>query len=113
MRIFLSVEYRKGQLATLMSSGKWLNNGDPAHIALSPDGLVIAIGSGTRLSIHSAASGETLAQIDEVHAGLEEICFILHQSIANSDIWSLLFALKFIWRSVQPEIKDMTSAAIY
>jgi hypothetical protein len=57
-----------------MTSGKWLNDGDPAHIALSPDGLVIAIGSGTRLSIHSAASGETLAQIDEVHAGLEEFC---------------------------------------
>ena len=66
---FSVVDYRKGQLATVLVTGKWPYSNQPTHLALSPDGLVIAIGSGFSLYLYSALSGEPMAQIDAIHSG--------------------------------------------
>ena len=82
---FTSVDYRQGQLATLLVSGKWTKSvgNDAACIALAPDGRVLAIGSGTSLYVYSAASGELLAHIPDVHSGnISIICG--HHDCANN-----------------------------
>lgn len=64
------VDYRQGQLATLVVSGKWKSEGnEPARVALAPDGRVVAIGSNCSLYIYSAANAELLAHIPDIHAG--------------------------------------------
>jgi len=64
------VDYAKGQLATLVSSGKWpARAGTSAFVALAPDGLIVAVGAATSLFLYSAATGELLAQIDDIHTG--------------------------------------------
>lgn len=63
-----NIDYAKGQLATLVSSGKWpARAGTSAFVALAPDGLIVAVGAATSLFLYSAATGELLAQIDDIH----------------------------------------------
>lgn len=66
----IQVDYRQGQLATLLVSGKWKGEGnEPARIALAPDGRVVAIGSNSSLYIYSTVNAELLAHIPDVHSG--------------------------------------------
>ncbi len=71
---FTIVDYRQGQLATLVVSGKWKSEGnEPARVALAPDGRVVAVGSNCSLYIYSTANAELLAHIPDVHAGNKPI----------------------------------------
>ncbi|XP_057365706.1 transducin beta-like protein 2 isoform X3 [Daphnia carinata] len=64
-----NIDYRQGQLATLLVSGKWKGEGsEPARIALAPDGRVVAIGSNSSLYIYSTVNAELLAHIPDVHS---------------------------------------------
>ncbi len=73
MLIFLGVfpvNYRQGQLATLIISGKWDSAGiEKARIALSPDGRVVAIGASTSIYLYSAINAEQVARIPDAHNG--------------------------------------------
>ncbi|EFX87653.1 hypothetical protein DAPPUDRAFT_207577 [Daphnia pulex] len=64
-----NIDYRQGQLATLVVSGKWKSEGnEPARVALAPDGRVVAIGSNCSLYIYSTANAELLSHIPDIHA---------------------------------------------
>ena len=63
------VEYSKGQLATLVTTGKWTYDQLSAHVALSPDLNVVAIGTDSSIYVYSASSGEFLSEIKGVHNG--------------------------------------------
>lgn len=64
------VDYRQGQLTTLLTSGKWkLAGSQSGCIALAPDGRVLAVGIGTSLYVYSTLNGEQLAHIPDVHSG--------------------------------------------
>ena len=70
MSVFFLVNYRQGQLATLIVSGKWDSAGiEKARIALSPDGRVVAIGAGTSVYMYSALNAEQIALIPDAHNG--------------------------------------------
>jgi len=64
------IEYSKGQLATLVTKGKWPYEGQSAHVAISPDLHVIAIGTNSSILIYSASSGELLSEIKGVHTSI-------------------------------------------
>ena len=64
----VAVDYSKGQLATVLSTGKWTSDGQPPHIALSPDFHVVAIGTDSSIYIYSASSGELVSEIKGVHS---------------------------------------------
>jgi len=61
------IEYSKGQLATLVTTGKWTYDQLSAHVALSPDLNVVAIGTDSSIYVYSASSGEFLSEIKGVH----------------------------------------------
>ena len=63
------VEFSKGQLATVLTTGKWTNGHQPAHVALSPDLNVVAIGTDSSIYIYSTSSGELLSELKGVHNG--------------------------------------------
>jgi len=73
LSIFLCVfpvNYRQGQLATLIISGKWDSAGiEKARIALSSDGRVVAIGASTSIYLYSAINAEQVAHIPDAHNG--------------------------------------------
>lgn len=67
---YFTVDYKQGQLATLVVSGKYKGAGlGPARVALSPDGRVVAVGSGTSIYCYSTLNGELSAHIPDVHSG--------------------------------------------
>jgi len=61
------IEFSKGQLATVLTTGKWTNGHQPAHVALSPDLNVVAIGTDSSIYIYSTSSGELLSELKGVH----------------------------------------------
>ena len=70
--IYFIVDYRQGQLATLIVSGKWESAGNErARISLSPDGRVVAIGAGTNIYMYSTLNAELVAHIPDAHNGMQ------------------------------------------
>ena len=86
------VEYSKGQLATLVTTGKWTYDQLSAHVALSPDLNVVAIGTDSSIFVYSASSGEFLSEIKGVHNG-KFFCPFLAWSTHKLLLFSVLFLI--------------------
>jgi len=61
------IEFDKGQLATVLTTGKWTNSHQSAQIALAPDLNVVAIGTGSSIYVYSGLNGELLSEMKGVH----------------------------------------------
>lgn len=66
--LYKIVDYKQGQLATVLVTGKWKNSSQ-AKVALSPDGRVIAIACESSIYFYSVLNGELYGQIDNAHSG--------------------------------------------
>ncbi|KAG8230687.1 hypothetical protein J437_LFUL010764 [Ladona fulva] len=63
------IEFDKGEDPHFLMSGKYETYRDiPAHLALSPDGTVVAVASGTALFLYSSRTGTCEASIHDIHA---------------------------------------------
>uniref|UniRef100_A0A1B6EV11 Uncharacterized protein n=1 Tax=Cuerna arida TaxID=1464854 RepID=A0A1B6EV11_9HEMI len=61
-----NIEFEKGEDPHLLMTGKYNGSGS-AHLALSPNGEVVAIASGPSLSLYSALSGVCDKVIDNIY----------------------------------------------
>ncbi|KAJ9582230.1 hypothetical protein L9F63_003440, partial [Diploptera punctata] len=62
------IEYEKGEDPHLLSSGKF-NHVGHSHIAMSPNGEVVAVSSGNSLAFYSVHDGHCDALINDVYSG--------------------------------------------
>ncbi|XP_067008811.2 transducin beta-like protein 2 [Anabrus simplex] len=63
------IEYKKGEDPHLLMTGKYTQRSYISHIALSPNGEVVAVSSGSSLSFFSVLSGECDGTIENVYPG--------------------------------------------
>jgi hypothetical protein len=68
------VEYEKGEDPHLLSSGKYNHVGSPSHLAMSPNGEVVVVASGSSLAFYSVQTGECDTVIDDIYSG--ETCVL-------------------------------------
>ncbi|XP_046384384.1 transducin beta-like protein 2 [Ischnura elegans] len=63
------IEFEKGEDPHLLMTGKYKPTPDVAsRLALSPDGTVVAVASGTSLHLYSSRTGNCEASIHDIHA---------------------------------------------
>lgn len=64
-----NIEYMKGEDPHLLMTGSYKHENVPAHLALSPNGDVIAIASNNKLMFYSALSGKCDKIIENIYTG--------------------------------------------
>ena len=68
--MLLAVEYQKGEEPHLLKQGKHVAApGLKSRMAMSPDGEVFAVASGSDLSLYVVNSGKLQATIKDVYSG--------------------------------------------
>ncbi|KDR15765.1 Transducin beta-like protein 2, partial [Zootermopsis nevadensis] len=75
------IEYEKGEDPHLLSSGKYNHVGSLSHLAMSPNGEVVVVASGSSLAFYSVQTGECDAVIDDIYSG--PITCILFDSLGK------------------------------
>ena len=75
--IFCAVEYAKGEEPHLLKSGKYnLEPNSKTCVAISPDGNVIAIGSGTGLTVINALEELIDMTIPNMYTGKKSLATV-------------------------------------
>lgn len=81
----VAVEYQKGEEPHLLKMGKHAAaTGVKSRMAMSPDGEVFAIATGSDLSLYVVGSGRLQGTIPDIYAG--SCVPLCHLMLSNSDV---------------------------
>lgn len=110
--VHVPVEFEKGEDPHLCVTGKYNAISAAAHLALSPNGEVVAIATGATLSLYSALSGVCDKVIDNVYSNGKSTG-VNSDTCEVPNIWDGKYSeLCYLPHDLHVELPDLSSKAI-